>query len=96
MTKSANNDGCLTAEEVDIVHHAKSFKIHVKKAGRHSGHSWYCFDCHAVTKDHIAGCEAQHNTDHKSFDSNEAIKKHLETTHDVHWSSSYFLQEDGC
>jgi len=96
MTKSANKNGELTTEEMDIVHHAENVGIHVKKAGRHSGHAWYCFDCQGMTTDHIAGHEARHKTDHKSFDSNQAIIKHLETTHDVHWSSSYFLEEDGC
>ena len=95
MTKSANQSD-LTGDEADIVHHAKACGVHVKKAGRHSGHRWYCFDCQGLTTDRIAGREEVHKTDHTSFDSDEAVKKHLETVHDVHWTSSYFLPEDGC
>mgnify|MGYP005848578629 CR=1 FL=1 len=94
MTKSANRTD-LTAEEQDIVDHAKSCGIHVKKAGRHSGHTWYCFDCQGLTTDHISGREQVHPTDHTSFDSNQAIMAHLKTTHDVHWSSAYYVEEDG-
>ena len=74
----------LTAEELDIVNHAEGHGLHVKKAGPHSGHCWYCFDCQT--------CEAnmRRQTDnvvesHHCFDSNKAIKYHLEHKHGVHW-----------
>jgi hypothetical protein len=97
MTKPSNKDNRnadLTAEESDIVEHAKQCGLHVKKAGPHSGHKWYCFDCHAQTRDEIAG-RRHHDVDHKSFDSDTAIKQHLLKIHDVHWTSGYFLEEDG-
>lgn len=85
MTERDKNED-LTSEELEIVEHAKALKIHLKKAGRHSGHAWYCFDCPGNTTDHIAGAEAAHKTDHKSFDSNAAIRKHLVEVHHSQWT----------
>ena len=88
MAKSAHSD--LTAEELDIIHHALAVGLCVKKAGRHSGHRWYCFDCqdkHCKEADNVVG---HHNT----FDSNKAIKYHLTAIHGIHWCSGYFEAED--
>ena len=84
MTKSNILD--LTAEESDILDHAKKCCLHVKRAGRHSGHMWYCFDCNGVTNASLASQE-QHGaaSDHKCFDSNRAIKHHMMETHGVAW-----------
>lgn len=74
----------LTDEERKIVDQARLCGLHVKKAGRHSGHLWYCFDCKGMASDHIPGGHV-HQTDHMSFDSDSALKKHLENVHGVHW-----------
>ena len=85
MTKLVNQETELTPEELEIAEHARAKGVHIKKAGRHSGHCWYCFDCHNCTTDHILDVPF-HATqvDHKSFDSNEAIKTHLLAMHGVH------------
>ncbi|KAG7372674.1 hypothetical protein IV203_018817 [Nitzschia inconspicua] len=79
------------AEQEDIMEHAKREGLHVKPAGRHSGHKWYCFDCKGtMTTDRILG----HTTDHASFDSDQAIKDHMVRSHNVHWTSAYWIGED--
>ena len=94
MTRTSKATKDLTPDELDIIEHAKSVGLHVKKAGRHSGHMWYCFDCKGWTTDHICGKETPHKTDHISFDSNGSMKRHLMNIHDVHWNSSYYMCED--
>jgi predicted transposase YbfD/YdcC len=91
MTKSVYD---MTEDERDVLEHAKREGLHVKQAGRHSGHKWYCFDCKGRTQDHIEGHETYHKTDHASFDSNQAIKEHMVKAHNVHWSSAYYVEED--
>ena len=90
MTKSASRAD-LTAEELDIVDHAHAVGLHVKKAGRHSGHCWYCFDCQNGTHHQQGGTNV---VQHHIFDSNKAIKQHLTAIHGVHWCSGYFEPED--
>ena len=83
----------LTAEELDIVNHAEAQGLHVKKAGPHSGHCWYCFDCQTCEanarrqqNEQYGGVAADNVVEsHHCFDSNKAIKYHLEHKHGVHW-----------
>ena len=74
----------LTSEEKDIVDHAEAKGIHVKKAGERSGHCWYCFDCQTCEAKMRRG-GADNVVEHHTFDSNKAIKHHMESTHGVHW-----------
>ena len=75
----------LTYEEQDILEHAKLCHLHVKKAGRHSGHRWYCFECPGMTCSSLADQERHQNIDHKSFNTDRAIKHHMMETHGVQW-----------
>lgn len=89
MTKSANR--AMSTEEIDIKEHAERVGLHVKKAGPHSGHCWYCFDCQGACNSHQAGSNF---VSHHTFDSNEAMKQHLTTIHGIHWCSAYYEPED--
>jgi hypothetical protein len=87
----------MTDDERDVIEHAQREGLHVKPAGRHSGHKWYCFDCQGTTTtttDHIDGHETYHKTDHISFNSNQGIKEHMVKKHNVHWMSAYWVGED--